>query len=244
MSYDEVLTRLIEMKSRYDIGFSSIDRLFLDSLYFTLFGKNLTNRGCSDCYRDAYIEINTKLKRDKKMPEKSLFKLKPGAVISHFGESKSFTNANLTDKEAIRFLAKDPSNANLFAELPDDWKSMVDEYLKNCTNDNGSKSNGPTLTDVANEKIIECEKEIERLKGELNKVITEKSIAETEAFNLKEELSGANNSLQIALEENEKLRKEIETLKATKSGKSKKSVDKEDKPEETAEEKIPDLEIE
>lgn len=258
MSYDEVLTRLIEMKSRFEIGFSSIDRQFLDELYYTLFAKNIPNRGCSDCYRDAYTLSIIKLKKDKKMPQKSLFKLKPGAVISFFGEAKAYTNANLIDTIALRFLSKDPSNQNLFAELPAHWEEMVEEYLLNCANDNGAENQKPSMVELANARIAETENEIKKLEEIVQNIKAEKALAETEAFNLKEELAGANKSLEIALKENEELRKELEVLKssASKSGKSKKTTVKEEKPEESSEkeenkqessdkeESIPDLEIE
>ena len=49
MTYEETMTRLKEMESRYQDGFSSLDRSLLDSLYFNIFGREITNRGCSDC---------------------------------------------------------------------------------------------------------------------------------------------------------------------------------------------------
>lgn len=124
-TYEEVMQRLSEMKSRYDDGFSSLDRSYLDSLYFSLFGKPITNTGCSNCYRDAFIEINIKLKKLQAMPKKSEFVLKAGAVITFFGEQKCFTNANMTDEVALRFLSMNPLNERLFEKLPDGWKAML-----------------------------------------------------------------------------------------------------------------------
>lgn len=123
MTYEETMTRLKEMESRYQDGFSSLDRSILDSLYFNIFGREITNRGCSDCYRDAYMEILIYLKRTNAMPKKSDFVLKPGAIITFFGEPKCYSNANITDEVALRFLALNPSNEKLFESLPADWKS-------------------------------------------------------------------------------------------------------------------------
>lgn len=125
MTYEETMTRLKEMESRYQDGFSSLDRSLLDSLYFTIFGREITNRGCSDCYRDAYMEILIYLKRTNTMPKKSDFVLKPGAIITFFGEPKCYSNANITDEAALRFLALNPSNEKLFESLPADWKSRL-----------------------------------------------------------------------------------------------------------------------
>lgn len=113
------------MESRYQDGFSSLDRSLLDSLYFNIFGREITNRGCSDCYRDAYMEILIYLKRNKAMPKKSDFVLKPGAIITFFGEPKCYSNANITDEAALRFLAMNPSNEKLFEHLPEGWKSRL-----------------------------------------------------------------------------------------------------------------------
>lgn len=113
------------MESRYQDGFSSLDRSLLDSLYFNIFGREITNRGCSDCYRDAYMEILIYLKRNKAMPKKSDFVLKAGAIITFFGEPKCYSNANITDEAAIRFLALNPSNEKLFEKLPEGWRSRL-----------------------------------------------------------------------------------------------------------------------
>lgn len=125
MTYEETMTRLKEMESRYQDGFSSLDRSLLDSLYFNIFGREITNRGCSDCYRDAYMEILIYLKRNKAMPKKSDFVLKAGAIITFFGEPKCYSNANITDEAALRFLALNPANEKLFEHLPEGWKSRL-----------------------------------------------------------------------------------------------------------------------
>ena len=113
------------MESRYNDGFSSLDRSYLDSLYYNLFGREITNKSCGDCYRDAYMEICIKLKKTKAMPKKSDFVLKAGAIITFFGEAKCYSNANLTDEAALRFLALNPNNEKLFESLPSDWQTRL-----------------------------------------------------------------------------------------------------------------------
>ncbi len=126
MTYEEVKQRLSEMESRFDDGFSSLDRSYLDSVYYQLFGRVISNKGCSDCYRDAYIEIKVKLKTMKAMPKKSEFVLKPGAIITFFGEQKCYSNANMTDEAALRFLSLNPRNEKLFEKLPEGWRSRIE----------------------------------------------------------------------------------------------------------------------
>lgn len=115
------------MGSRYHDGFSFADRRFLDRLHYRLFGKTITNKGCSDCYRDAYALIKIQLKKNPTMAEKNQcgYRLKAGALVQFFGESTVYTNHNLTDEVAERFLKKNPAMKKLFAEMPDDWKSRI-----------------------------------------------------------------------------------------------------------------------
>lgn len=218
MDYETVIERLVEMKGRYDIGFSSTDRSFLDSLYYDLYGKHITRTGCSDCYRDAYMEISIRLKRDKTMPKKSNYELKPGAVITFFGEAKAYTNANLTDEVAIRFLALNPDNRKLFTEsIPSDWEDKVAEYKIHCTNDNAVKESEMPSADV----IAEKDARIAHLEAELAEKDVDLRTAEVERDNLRNELAEANKSLETALAENESLK--AASAPASKSTRSKKA---------------------
>lgn len=208
------MLRLREMESRYNDGFSTLDRSFLDGLHFDLFGKEITNKGCGNCYRDAYIQIFTKLKRDKKMPKKSDFILKPGAVISFFGEPQGYTNANLTNEVAIRFIAMNAFNTKLFSELPPNWDALVAEY---------NKAKTPSTTDVAsNNEDSGHDQLIAELKAKIETLEIEKVTAETEADNLRNELAGSNASLEKALIENEQLKIELASVKE-KSSRGKKA---------------------
>ena len=214
MDYESISQRLRDMKSRYHNGFSALDRNFLDSLYFELYGKIITNTGCSNCYRDAYIEICTRLKREKKMPTKSDFQLKAGAVITFFGSSKAYTNANLTNEVAIRYLSLNSDNAKMFSFLPSDWEERVANYSKNGTTDNADTTDVAVAISERDAKIAELEAEITTLK-------IDKATAETERDNLREELSLANKSLSESLAE-------VDKLKASKTAtRSKKTKDAE-----------------
>lgn len=126
-SYDEIMLQMSEMKSRFQSGFSSSDRLLLDSLHRLLFGKEITNTGCSDCYRDAYVIIYNHLKKSKTMPEKPNYVLKAGALIHPAGTSNFYVNP-IPDEVAEEHLSKYPSEVNKFAHLPTDWEDRVAAY--------------------------------------------------------------------------------------------------------------------
>lgn len=179
------------MESRYHSGFSSLDRSFLDSMYYMIFGKEITNKGCSNCYRDAYIEIYSKLKREQKMPKKSSYQLKAGAVITFFGSSQAFTNANLTDEVAVKYLSLCDDNAKMFSYLPDGWETQVSDFQQNCTNDN--------VSDNSVSKI-------EMLEAQNIQLAAEKD-------SLRTELAGANQSLEQAYTERDALIEEVANLK-------------------------------
>ena len=233
MGYNEIIKTLQEMESRYADGFSTLDRAFLDKVYYDLFGREITNRGCSDCYRDAYMEIKIKLKKYKAMPKKSDYKLKAGAVISFFGQSQAYTSANLTNEVAEKYLAMNPANANLFAELPDDWKARVAAYTEH--NADGS-DNTPHMTEAEALEIIKSKDE-QIAENEAAIALRDARIAELEADrdfppaedenpsekdleieNLRMELGNANEQLAATPEERDNLLKEVENLKKENKG--------------------------
>lgn len=124
MVYEEIITALEEMKPHFDAGFTLSERSLLDELHHELFNRVITLTGCSDCYRDAYLIIYNKLKRDGSMPDKSNYKLKPGALIRFFGETEYYTN-NVPDAVAERYLKLDKDNIKNFQRFPDDWESRI-----------------------------------------------------------------------------------------------------------------------
>ncbi len=126
-SYEDTMLQMSEMKSRFQSGFSSSDRLLLDSLHRLLFGKEITNTGCSDCYRDAYVIIYNHLKKSKTMPEKPNYVLKAGALIHPAGTSNFYVNP-IPDEVAEEHLSKYPSEVNKFAHLPADWEDRVTAF--------------------------------------------------------------------------------------------------------------------
>lgn len=116
---------------RRQSAFSASDRSEIEILYTLVLGKTFIRTSCSDCYHDAVIEMYLYLKKYGKMKEKSTYTLKNGAVIQlGFGSSKMFTNSNLTDEAAEKFLANNPKGLVFFASYPDDWEERVEKRKK------------------------------------------------------------------------------------------------------------------
>lgn len=198
------MQRLSEMRSRFQSGFSSSDRLLLDSLHRKLFGKDITKTGCSDCYRDAYVIIVNHLKKTKTMPKTPNYVLKAGALIHPAGTSKFYVNP-IPDEVAEEHLSKYPGEVNKFAHLPTDWEVRVAAF----------KARQQAL---ANQKAEETKYEVPATSAEDTEKIKalETQLAETqEALKksdaLREEAEGKIKTLEY---DKSVLEQEIEGLKA------------------------------
>lgn len=111
--------------------FSASDKSEIEALYTEVLCKEFIKTSCNDCYRDAVYEMYAYLKKNGKMKEKTLYGLKNGVLLQMgFGSGEFYTNANLTDEAAERFLELNPDKANFFSVLPDDWKKRVKERSK------------------------------------------------------------------------------------------------------------------
>ena len=135
MEVIEVVNRLKELGSIASL--SSSDKVEIENLYAIVLDKKFIRTSCSDCYHDAVIEMIVYLNKNGKMKEKSDYGLKNGVVLQmEFGSSEMYTNANLTDEIAEKYLERYPDNIKYFSKKPDDW----DERVK-------SRKNGSVLID-------------------------------------------------------------------------------------------------
>ena len=108
--------------------YSPIEKEEIESLYPEVLGKKFVKTSCNDCYKDAVFEMYAYLKKNGKMKEKTIYRLKNGALLQMgFGSGEFYTNINLTDEAAERFLAIHPEKVNLFSVIPDDWKERVEK---------------------------------------------------------------------------------------------------------------------
>ncbi|MDM8232323.1 hypothetical protein QUW56_02775 [Phocaeicola barnesiae] len=135
MEVIEVVNRLKELGSIASL--SSSDKAEIESLYALVLDKKFVRTSCSDCYHDAVIEMSVYLNKNGKMKEKSEYGLKNGVLLQMgFGSEEMYTNANLTDEVAEKYLAKYPDNIKYFSKKPDDWEERVK-----------SRKNGSVLID-------------------------------------------------------------------------------------------------
>ena len=68
------------------------------------------------------------LKKYGKMKEKSNYALKNGVLLqAGFGSGEMYTNDNLTDEAAERFLAGNSKGIVFFALTPSDWEERVEK---------------------------------------------------------------------------------------------------------------------
>lgn len=237
-SYDEIMTTLSEMESRYHDGFSSSDRLLLDKLHRAIFGKEITNTGCSDCYRDAYLLVKIHLNKTKKMPTKPNYVLKAGGYIHPVGTNKYYTNPITNDEIAEDYLSKFPGQIIIFAEYPSDWEARVAAYkARKADNEASAEAEVKAqshdlnqareaiagyqeeqkkilaLLDEKNALISAKDEEIERL----NHVIAEKDALIAQAAETPADEDGDNEvimELETARTELEAANKEIAELKS------------------------------
>lgn len=85
--------------------------------------EKLNGKACPTCtkYHRAVFEklknININLNEMSKSEPK--FKLKKGVIISIFGTSNSYSEHNLTDTVAAKWLKENPNRRTLFTKIPD-----------------------------------------------------------------------------------------------------------------------------
>ena len=119
-----VLDRLKELGSIASLSYS--DKTEIEQLYKEVLDKKFVRTSCNDCYRDAIIEMRVYLKKNGSMKEKSEYALKNGVLLQmEFGKSEFYTNANMTDEVAEKYLGKYPDGIKFFSKKPDDWEERV-----------------------------------------------------------------------------------------------------------------------
>ncbi|MBD5389595.1 hypothetical protein HDR64_00595 [bacterium] len=99
------------------------DAEWLDRAYQAVF-KQKINRHCVNCLYDALILLRIRLKNDVQQLKSQLechYRLKAGVVLRFDGNAgtRLYTNANLTDDIAERWLRAHPDTRHYFSLLPE-----------------------------------------------------------------------------------------------------------------------------
>lgn len=120
MELAEVKKTIEDLKGRFDAPFGSSDKTTIENLYYEVIGKTFVPTSCQQCYHDGLIEIYHYIKNNGKMAEKLNYRLKAGAIINcpAFMSGKVFSNDNLTDDVAEKYLKQFPDNVELFQKVP------------------------------------------------------------------------------------------------------------------------------
>lgn len=190
LSYSETMERLSQMRSRFDSGFSSADKLFILEMYEFLLGHSIPNPGCPECYKDAYMEIIYKLKKTGTMPKKGNFVLRNGVLLTFKG--KHYTNANLDDEVAMEALNENIKRLDLFAKVPDNYAERIASYFERIKNES-EQENDPA---VLRETIKSLKSSLNTTEDELKEVVASNAEAQEEIARLRELLEKSKEEAQ------------------------------------------------
>jgi len=122
MTYEEALTIVEELRGRINAPFSLEDKQTIARLYPEITGKTFRKTACKRCYQDAVIEMAVKLRKEQKMREKCDYHMRAGFIIrcGDFDNGQIYTNANLTNDVAKRYLERFPNKRNMFDRIPEE----------------------------------------------------------------------------------------------------------------------------
>lgn len=122
MTYEEALAIVEELRGRLKAPFSIEDKQLIARIYPEITGRTFRKTACRRCYQDAVIEMAVKLRKEQKMKEKCAYHMRAGFIIrcGDFDNGEIYTNANLTDDVAKRYLERFPNKRNMFDVIPED----------------------------------------------------------------------------------------------------------------------------
>lgn len=111
-----------ELRGRMSAPFSIEDKQLIARLYPEITGRTFHKTACRRCYQDAVIEMAVKLRKDQKMKEKCNYHMRAGFIIrcGDFDDGEIYTNANLTNDVAKRYLERFPNKRNMFDRIPEE----------------------------------------------------------------------------------------------------------------------------
>ena len=122
MTYDEALVLLEELRGHGRAPFSIQEKKAIEEIYPLITGKKFRRTSCPRCWHDAVIEMAVKLRKPEKIMAKSRYHMRAGFIIHTpaIENGKIYTNANLTDEVAKRYLELFPQKRSMFDIIPED----------------------------------------------------------------------------------------------------------------------------
>ena len=121
MTYEEALDRVEELRGHGNAPFSIEQKRLIAQMYPEILGKPFRRTACQRCYHDAVIEMAVKLRKEQKMREKCDYHMRAGFIIrcGDFDNGEIYTNANLTNDVAKRYLERFPNKRAMFDRIPE-----------------------------------------------------------------------------------------------------------------------------
>lgn len=117
MTVSEAYNTLLAL-SRANKPYSSAEEYIISNLYTEVTGKKVRDCNCRDKWADAVIEALLYLKKHNAMREKCNYQLRAGVILHISGSSEVYTNDNLTNEVAEKFLKDNPNAVGRFAVIP------------------------------------------------------------------------------------------------------------------------------
>lgn len=123
MTYNEALVIVTELnRGRKSAPYSVEEKALIERIYPDIMGRRFRRTSCRRCYHDAVIEMAVKLRKSKEMEriEKCDYRMRAGFIIHNpaIDGGKVYTNANLTNEVAEKYLALYPQKAVMFEKIP------------------------------------------------------------------------------------------------------------------------------
>ena len=148
MTLRDAKREITGLRERYGAPYNSTDKDLIERLYWEVLGKVFMPTSCQTCYHDAVIEINLQLKNHNSMAAERKYLLKAGAIINSpvFDDGKIYSNANLTDDVAKRYLEEFPESVGMFQRLPDE---TAEEPKKTAKETDDAANGGNVSTKAA-----------------------------------------------------------------------------------------------
>jgi len=124
MTHDEALVILEELRGHGNAPFSLEQKQLIEELYPQVMGRYFKKTSCRRCYHDAVIEMTVRLRRTRKMEvtKKCNYHMRAGFIINSplIDDGKIYTNANLTDDVAAKYLEMFPGKRDMFDVVPEE----------------------------------------------------------------------------------------------------------------------------
>lgn len=120
MTREQAIQLSNEIRGRFDSPFSILDKTRIEELYSVVLGKRFRKTSCQQCYHDALIEICLYLKNHNTMANQKKYIMRAGFIIHSpiFDGGKVYTNDNLTDDVAERYMEMFPNKKSMFDKNP------------------------------------------------------------------------------------------------------------------------------